>query len=238
MWDICKNDVKLWNTQLKVFEAAEGLRDKDEDILTVVAPADAVKKNVEAGGGRFVIDDTIIRGLYKAGLLREFSYDGEIIKIRYKNMQMKKCLIKAGLALELKMFVTALSLKENDKPVYNDVMNGVYIDWDGEINTAKKSYDTENEIDVIMMKGMVPVFVSCKNGKIEMEELYKLNSVAQKFGDEYVKKVLIAEALDPNSSTAKHFRQRAADMGIKLVENIHAMSQAELEKTVKLLWKN
>ncbi len=238
MWDICKKDVRLWNTQISVFAAAESVRDTKEDVLTTIAPAAAVEDVVESGGGKFVSIGEIVRGLHKAGLLREYSYDGETLKIKYKNMQIKRCLTKAGLALELKVFVTALAVKEDGDAVYSDAMNGVYIDWDGEIDTDTQNYDTENEIDVVMMKGMVPVFVSCKNGRVEMEELYKLNTVADRFGGKYVKKVLIAEALDPDSAFTKYLRQRAFDMGIRLVENIHEKTQAELERTIRSLWCN
>ena len=71
-----------------------------------------------------------------------------------------------------------------------------------------------------------------------MEELYKLNTVASRFGGKYVKKVLVAEALDPDSAFTKHLRQRAQDMGIRLVESINSKSQAEIEKIVKSLWSN
>ena len=96
----------------------------------------------------------------------------------------------------MKVFLAALEAQENDgTKTYNDVMNGVYIDWDGDISTDQNGYDTENEIDVIMMHGMVPVFVSCKNGYVDKDELYKLNAVATRFGGKYAKKVLVATSL-------------------------------------------
>lgn len=80
-------------------------------------------------------------------------------------------------------------------------------------------YDTKNEVDVIMMRGMMPIFVSCKNGYINMEELYKLTAVADRFGGKYSKKVLVATALD-NLDHSNYIRQRAADMGIRLLEGV------------------
>ena len=238
IWEVCKKDVRLWNTQISVFAAAESVRDPREDVLTTVASAEAVESLVESGGGKFVSIGQIVRGLFDAGVLREYSYDGQTLKIKYKNMQMKRCLTKAGLALEMKVFVTALAAKDDNEPVYTDVVNGVYIDWDGEISEDPKAVNTGNEIDVVMMKGLVPVFVSCKNGRIDMEELYKLNTVAERFGGKYVKKVLVAEALDPDSAFSNHLRQRAQDMGIRLVENIHSKTEAEIEKIIKSLWCN
>lgn len=55
--------------------------------------------------------------------------------------------------------------------------------------------DTENEIDVVLMKGLTLIFISCKNGQVDDDELYKLESVTNRFGGLYAKKVLIATYL-------------------------------------------
>ena len=136
----------------------------------------------------------------------------------------------------MKMLVTALDARNKDGELaYNDVVNGVYIDWDGEIHTEKGVQDTENEIDVLMMHGIIPVFVSCKNGKIETEELYKLNSVAERFGGSYAKKVLIASSLGDGKSD-KAFRQRAKDMNIRIVDKITEKNDEELSSIIASLW--
>lgn len=88
----------------------------------------------------------------------------------------------------MKVFLVALEEKENDgTKTYNDVMNGVYIDWDGDISMGRYGYDTENEIDVIIMHSIVSVFALCKNGYVDKDELYKLNAVATRFGGKYAK---------------------------------------------------
>ena len=147
----------------------------------------------------------------------------------------------------MKVFLAALEAQEKDgSSTYNDVMNGVYIDWDGDINTDKNGYDTENEIDVMMMHGMVPVFVSCKNGYIDKDELYKLNAVATRFGGKYAKKVLVASSLD-DSNASNYLRQRADDMGIRLVEgysnngnykDFTDMNDVEINRVIRSLWSN
>ena len=88
-----------------------------------------------------------------------------------------------------------------------------------------------------MMHGMIPIFVSCKNGAVDMDELYKLNTVAEQFGGSYSKKVLVATALD-DSVQSEYFRMRANDMNIRLVENIQNMTEPEINKTLRLLWQN
>lgn len=246
MWDICRQDTRLWNTQICVFEAAERLTGYTDD-LTISIPTRQLEEEVESNGGKFKFFWRIINGLKDAGLIYDFYSDDDISSFTYKNNQVKYCLTVAGQALEMKVFLAALEAQENDgTKTYNDVMNGVYIDWDGDISTDQDGYDTENEIDVIMMHGMVPVFISCKNGCVDKDELYKLNAVATRFGGKYAKKVLLATSLD-DSDRSNYLRQRAKDMGIRLVEgykhngncrDFTDMNDIEINRVIRSLWSN
>ena len=68
-------------------------------------------------------------------------------------------------------------------------------DWDGRDLEHPGNVQTTNELDVILTVGMVPVFISCKNGGIDSDELYKLETVSEEFGGKYAKKVLVATDL-------------------------------------------
>lgn len=239
MWEICKQDVRLWNTQIGVLAAAEALGDPAQSGLTTTVAVSGLRTRLEGAGGKYIFTDSILKGLYCAGLLTACKRDEQTFSVTYKNEQVKKCLTKAGQALEMKIFSAALQAKETDgTSAYSDVMNGVYIDWDGDVHTEQDGYDTENEIDVMMMRGMVPVFVSCKNGTIDMNELYKLAAVAGRFGGKYAKKVLVATALSPRGAFAQCLRQRAKDMNIRLVEGIQKLNDAELQRVVRSFWRN
>lgn len=235
MWNICSRDVRQWNTQLGVLAAAEKFRDVSKDPLTDTVSLPILKDRVSAAGGKYVFFRSIFSGLYDAGLLLSYECDEETFSVTYKNERVKRCLIKEGQALEMKIYAIAAGAYEKDgSTTYNDVKNGVHIDWDGKIET-ESGHDTENEIDVMMMRGMVPVFVSCKNGQIKTEELYKLNSVANRFGGKYAKKILVATALGKDKDSER-IRQRAKDMNIRMVEGIQTMSDSELQKLVRTFW--
>ena len=126
--------------------------------------------------------------------------------------------------------------EENGESTYNDVQTGVLIDWDNELHPEALHIDVENEIDVIMMHGMLPVFVSCKNGEVQVDELYKLNTVANRFGGKYSKKVLIAPLLFGRDGT-ESLRERCREMNILLIDDVHKMDANELESLVSKLWK-
>jgi len=84
----------------------------------------------------------------------------------------------------------------------------------------------------------VPVFVSCKNGFVTQEELYKLNTIAHRFGGDHAKKVLVATSLDFMGESGYYLRQRASDMNIRIVDDAYIMDDDELENRLKNLWSN
>ncbi len=237
MWKICRKDVHLWNIQIGVLEIAKRLGQTSEEQLKITVPSEHLLNALSGKGTDYVLVKDILARLYKADLITEYSYDEELFTVGFKNLQVKRCLTKAGQALEMIIYISAIEAADNEGiPTYNDVLNGVCIDWDGEIHTESKAYDTENEIDVMMMHGIVPVFVSCKNGSVDVNELYKLNSVAHRFGSKYAKKILVATALASATDFDEYFRQRASDMNIALVEGVQNMSEAELTKCVRGFW--
>ncbi len=241
IWNICKEDVRYWNTQIGIFEAVEAIGNISDDGLTVTVSHVALQQYLQRHGMKYKKANRIINDLYQYGLLTHFDDEHKTtFTVSYKNRQVKKCLTKAGQALEMKIYLTAKGAQDGDVPVYDDVLNGVVIDWDGELHDeeTEEVYDTENEIDVLLMHDVVPVFISCKNGIVTADELYKLNTVAERFGGPYAKKVLVATAIDSLGEAGEYLRQRAKDMNIRLLEDIRELDDAELLRRIKGLWTN
>lgn len=238
IWDICKENVRKWNIQAGVFETIGKVGINDEAGLQISASMTAIENYYRNHTGSYRMDKGIVEKLCEAGLITVFHENETQVVISYKDLQVKKCLTKAGQSLEMKVFLTAKHLTDAEgKSIYNDVLNGVVIDWDGEFQ-EEEDPDTKNEIDVMLMHGMIPVFISCKNGLVTVEELYKLNTVAERFGGMYSKKVLIATSLSRLKDSEEYFKQRARDMNIRIVENIQDMDDHELAKNMSRLWEN
>lgn len=238
MWEICRKKPGSWNSQINGFAALASVGDESLDKLSYSATRKQLDIYYEKHDMKSVYKQWIIAALLEKGLLTEYGEKNGRQYIGFKNEQVKRCLVKAGQVLEMKMFLSALEARdENGELIYNDVVNGVYIDWDGKIHSDGKTQDTDNEIDILMMHGIVPVFVSCKNGKIETEELYKLNSVAERFGGGYAKKVLVAASLG-HSKSNEALRQRARDMGIRVIEDLKDKSDEALSAVMGNLWSS
>ena len=234
MWEICKTDCGNWNAQITALEnlnPCDGLNVYVTGIRGGNAPYEA------QGRIRWKMpwNKCLLGRLANEKLILNYRFDAGGFSFAFKNEQVKRCLMKAGQALELKTYLLARSLTAKDgAPFFNDVMTGVYIDWDGEIHQYGESVpDTENEIDVAAMKGLIPYFISCKNGSAAEEELYKLNTVATRFGGNYAKKVLIATYIDRNKSSLNAFRQRAKDMNIELLEGVHMLDDAGFSRKLR-----
>ena len=235
MWSICRTNPGLWNAQLNVLEAFEACM--VEPSLNVMVNISTIQEHLKYVGVKYVSIKGLLRALDQKHLIYSYADDGQNISFTYKNEQVKKCLTKAGTVLELKVLIAANSLLNKDGTVfYTDSMNGVYIDWDGNLhNLIDEEKDTENEIDVVLMKGLTPIFISCKNGQVDDDELYKLESVTNRFGGLYAKKVLIATYLGKKTKSMEYFKQRAKDMKINLIDGVHQLSDEQFLKMVKHL---
>lgn len=241
IWDVCRYDVKGWNFQSDILRFAEMLGEVSDDGLTVTVLRNSLERYVLQHRAKLTESAEIIDYLSKCGLITYFDdTESGVLTVSYKNAQVKKCIVKAGQALEMKVYTTLLWLADKDgNPIYNDILNGVVIDWDGEFHDGDEIpivYDTVNEIDIMLMHGVIPVFISCKNGLVTSDELYKLETVAERFGGPYSKKVLVATALDYLGEQGDYLRQRAKDMGIKLIENVRDMDDITLENELAGLW--
>lgn len=238
LWDICRRNTTKWNKQMSTLDAACECCLEDCDEATVRARVSDVTEALSREHQKMSFDIAFFERLKKGGFVKEFSCDEETIYVRFKNEQIKKCLTKAGQVLEMKVFMEAATLRdESGEYFFCDVMNGVQIDWDGEIHESEGSYDTQNEVDVVAMKGMVPVFISCKNGYVDVDELYKLSSVADRFGRQYARKILVVSKLHTARGFEGYLRQRAKDMGIWIIDNVAYMKGKQLGEELCLAWE-
>lgn len=230
MWELCKEDPKKWNQSVGVIIKMTELSSSSNGLL-ISAELFELKECIVKQNAKYFSIEELLQKLFKKGIILDLEINNNFLQFSFKNHQVKKCLTKAGTVLELKVTTTAMrATANNGSKVYSNVMNGVCIDWDG---YEQDGEDTFNEIDVIMLSGLTPVFVSCKNGHIEDDELYKLESVATRFGGEKVKKVLIATYFGRQGESKKHFIKRAEDMKIKFIEQVHTLKNTDFEKLIR-----
>lgn len=239
MWNICKVNPTSWNAQIGVFSTVKKRGTCRDDGLTIEALVGDLEYYYENHDGSYHINGGIKHQLIEKKLLSKCEEKEGKITITFKNKQVKKCLTQAGQVLEMKIYHMSRRLKDKrtNEYIYNDVRTGVTIDWDGyEQPVGSQIVDTVNEIDVLMMHSMVPVFVSCKNGGVSSDELYKLNTVAEQFGGKYAKKVLVSSCLS-SLYNGEEVKQRAKDMGIKIITDVNLMTDEKLANMLGNVWR-
>lgn len=233
MWNICKKDNRTWNKSCaRLGELENFAHALESDEKTPCLDIDISKRYAYSKNKKQLITDIVphLERLSYGGLIKGYVNDGDVLRFSFKNEQVRQCLLKAGNALELITYLAAESaVTKKGNKVYSDCLSGVVLDWDGKTDGRA---DTENEIDGLFIKGMIPVFVSCKNGNVDENELYKLSGVAEKFGTRYAKKVLVATDLQKNYSSLCYFKKRADEMGVTVIDGVHRMTFGELCKLI------
>lgn len=230
LWKLVSKDPKGWNDAIKVLTEYER-RSSGENklhILVELASCDIQDPEKEQKARK------LLNSLRQCGVLTDNS-NGDKLDYTYRDSMMRCCTQKAGNVLELKTLLEARAMTENGVPFFQDARMGVNIDWDGIYYPPEEGKkETRNEIDVVLMHGTAPIFISCKNGNIGEEELYKLNTVARRFGGPYAGKMLVATKLDRKSEAANSsFKQRAWDMDILLVTDAAKLTSEQWQKHLK-----
>ena len=234
MWSICRKNPKLWNAQISTLGAICDKFDMSSPLEIYYNQRSAQTAFYESHIKYFCVP-WILCELQKCGLINSLYID-DTVSFIFKNEQVKRCLTVAGQILELFIAAKLLSIKDTDgSPLYNDVKVGTVIRW----GQDESDFDTPtiNEIDVIAMKGAIPVFISCKNGYFDANELYKLNTVAERFGNKYAKKVLVSTDIDALGVKGEYLIARMEDMGIKCIGNLDQISDIDLKSVLASLWK-
>ncbi len=235
IWELARTDSTSWNKSISNLKEFERKGNTIEDELRIHLDLREVKDVIGEYHLKRHAVEKLLKEFYQAKLVQNLIIEQNVISYKYKNLFVKRCLNKAGDALEMKCYFEAMNMEQKGNPYFNDCYVGVVIDWDGIIHPLEENWkDTTNEIDVMLMRGLIPTFISCKHGKIGEEELYKLNTVATRFGGKYAKKMLIATHLEKESaSSMKAYMQRAKDMDIQLIPNARELSKKDWQKIFK-----
>lgn len=231
LWSMAASDPKGWNRSMAVLGEFESRSDSKTQICLSL-------DRLRGGIRNFDEKEAQIRDLLEEFRDRGIIHDRssrDVLRYSYTSPLLRCCTQKAGNILEIKTLLEARALREDGRPYFDDCQMSVTIDWDGIVHDPMERVpETRNEIDVVLTRGLVPLFISCKNGDIGDEELYKLHTVATRFGGPYARKMLIATDLDRKSAAAdRSFVQRAWDMDIFVVTDAAELSREDWARTFR-----
>lgn len=205
LWQVASANMQRWNGFSAVLKAtkttAESVLNERLDRKKVKRLADS---NHAIGAEAGFLD--YLKQLEQAQCIENLTAQPDWISFRYKSARLRNCLLDAGSVLEMHTYYERL---ESD--LYDECKIGTHLKWG--VNATDDGYIVNNEIDVLLLRGYVLTFISCKGGSADQMDLYELDTVASRFGGKYAQKELVTV-----SELDFHHRQRAEEMGISVVE--------------------
>lgn len=120
-------------------------------------------------GVRIDAPEDCLRDLEKLGFLRGVEISGDRIRYTFKSHSIRAWLRDVGSVLELYVYKICL-----DSGLFNDVRLSAVVDWE--------ENNVTNEIDVMAMRGVLPVFISCKTCEVTTQALNELAILRDRFG--------------------------------------------------------
>lgn len=215
MWRIGEHDCDYWLSCGKYLSALQ----PDLTDLTVNSHK---KPNAQ--------QRAFLQTLSDAGFIGQLQMSGGKVSFTYRDDEIRRTMIKSGNLLELLTFFAVLS-----RIPHSDAHRGVQLLWKNDDESADRQGSCElvrNEIDVLFMKGVCPVFISCKAGNADKEALYELETVANRFGGKYASKILVAGCLRNNCKNPAQLIERAKRMGIEVIDNAYKMTADRLGQEI------
>lgn len=199
VWDIYKKHRQEWGAQTTFFQQ---IQTEDEHTLAVSVPEKlSGKVNAEC-------NFSIMQALAERGIILRLHRRNGQVSFQFKNEHLRKCLSDAGIWLELYTGLCADQTK-----FFDDVQVSVVIDWDGSDHDPN---DTTNEIDVMLVHELTPIFISCKTGVPSTHALNEIKLLAERFGGITAKAVLVTSTAVSKVAPATY--RRAGDMGVMILE--------------------
>ena len=201
--------------------------EKVGDRLWIEAPS-----TFSSDGKTFSADVDIMNGLEKTGAISDFSFSKKNNKIefRYASSEIANLLVNEGVWLELIIY---FSVRSTD--VFTDSETGVKFIWDipdGEksINDLLSGNTPRNEVDVVAVRGVKPIFISCKTRMPINEDLNELYAIRERFGGKHA---CAALATTKYVDKGLPVYERAESMGIKIIDGHDIECNAVVNKLIK-----
>lgn len=186
--------------------------EKVGDTLEIEAPM-----SFADSGRTYSCNSEIMLALEKAGAVEnlEINRKNDTLKFRYMSRDIAVLLVNEGIWLELAVYLAGKS-----SPEFSDVQTGVKFVWDipqknNPLGRILSENTPRNEVDVILTRGVRPVFISCKTRLPANEDLNELYTIKQKFGGGLALAVLATtKRVEKNLPVY----ERAQEMGIEILD--------------------
>ena len=190
-------------------------QEKDRNGLFTVEGPLAVRHN-----GRILsAEPEFFLSLEQLRLIRDLRMDEkEGIHFVFRDEEACFFLRDIGSVLELYTYKAA-----HDTGIFQDVHLSAVVNWEGGKANSKS---VTNELDVVAVRGVMPVFISCKTSEIKTEALNELAILRDRFGSAVSRAIIVTSAGSVRSVT----RNRAYELGIEIIDQKDLQNEESFQK--------
>lgn len=207
-----------WVSAVNYFQTVSQTPKGQEIRLTV----EAGRTVTGAHGKKLEAPVDLLYALQKIHFLKNVKVSQGKVRFVFCDAQVRTWLRDIGSVLELYIYRVCVRTG-----LFNDVVTSAVVDWEGE----GKQDDVTNEIDVMAMRGILPVFISCKTCAVNTEALNELAILRDRFGGQGAKAVIVTTKRCQNIT-----RRRASELGISVVD-LDELKTGSFEKSFAKLLK-
>lgn len=189
-----------WNRQISFIQK---ISSAEPGVLT------AEGRLTEKAGNKTVTADTrLLYALSDAGLIVDLALTDNAVRFRFPDETVRFWLRDIGAVLELQVYRACLCAN-----CFDDVVLSAVVNWDGG-PTQRDS--VTNELDIVAVRGIHPIFISCKTSEIRTEALNELAVLRDRFGGKWSRAVIVTSS--PATKGRAPMRRRAAELNIEVIE--------------------
>ena len=196
-----KNIIHVMNSDSSAFSKllsafAKNMREQMPDDTTLVLDLIEEKDQLQ-----------LLKKLAQAKIVHNSSEKGKL-HLCFKNQTLMKMMSDSGAWLEYQSY-----LECTESGFFDDVRISTVVDWNAD---SSDKNDPTCEIDLIVVKNCIPVFVSCKLNKCSALDLYEIKLLSQKLGGTLGKAAVISKAYALHEG--EPLALKAKELGITLID--------------------
>ena len=165
-------------------------------------------RTVKSGRGSVTVEEELLLDLADENLIHDLVLTDRSVSFRFPDEMVRFWLRDIGSVLELQVYRSAVLAG-----CFDDVVLSAVVNWEG--GTSQRDAVT-NGIDVVAVRGISPVFISCKTSEIRTEALNELAVLRDRFGGKGSRAIIVTSA-NPSRGRAL-MRMRATELDIEVVE--------------------
>lgn len=200
LFSVFRKHRRIWRSQITYIQK---ISSSEPGVLTAQGARTerTDKHNVTA-------DQGLLSDLQQAGLITDLQISEDSVRFRFPDETVRFWLRDIGSVLELQVYRSCMAAEW-----FDDVVLSAVVNWEG---TDSQRDTITNEIDVVAVRGLWPVFISCKTNELRTEALNELAILRDRFGGYGSRAIIVTSA--PATKSRALMRRRAAEMHIEVIE--------------------